>query len=62
MKPISNLKRATRVPKKMVCIRLDMDVLQWFKRRGPRYQTLVQKVLRHYKDREESAEWKNRIG
>ncbi|MBS1827782.1 MAG: BrnA antitoxin family protein [Acidobacteria bacterium] len=34
--------------KKAVSIRLDEDVLQWFKRRGRGYQTRINAVLRAY--------------
>jgi uncharacterized protein (DUF4415 family) len=35
-------------PKKAVSIRLDEDVLAWFKRRGRGYQTRINAVLRAY--------------
>lgn len=35
-------------PKKMVSIRLDEDVLAWFKRKGPGYQTRINAVLKTY--------------
>jgi len=35
-------------PKKAVSIRLDEDVLEWFKRRGRGYQTRINAVLRAY--------------
>lgn len=35
-------------PKRAVSIRLDEDVLEWFRRRGPRYQTRMNAVLRMY--------------
>jgi uncharacterized protein (DUF4415 family) len=31
-----------------VTIRLDADLLEWFKRREPKYQTAVNRVLREY--------------
>ncbi len=34
--------------KKAVSIRLDEDVLEWFKRRGKGYQTRINAVLRAY--------------
>jgi uncharacterized protein (DUF4415 family) len=34
--------------KQPVTIRLDADVLAWFKARGDRYQTAVNRVLRDY--------------
>jgi len=35
-------------PKRAVSIRLDEDVLEWFRRSGPRYQTRMNAVLRMY--------------
>ena len=35
-------------PKKAVSIRLDEDVLAWFKQRGKGYQTRINAVLRAY--------------
>jgi len=35
-------------PKVAVSIRLDREVLDWFKRQGPRYQTRMNAVLRAY--------------
>ncbi|MGM0678212.1 BrnA antitoxin family protein [Ectothiorhodospira marina] len=38
-----------RVPvKKAVTIRLDADVLEWFKGQGAGYQTRINQLLRHY--------------
>ncbi len=36
--------------KEAVSLRLDADVLEWFKARGPGYQTRINAVLRAYKD------------
>src|SRR5262245_17084579 len=36
------------VPKQPISIRVDEDVLRWFKRRGPRYQSWMNAVLRAY--------------
>ena len=44
-------KNATLVlpkPKKAVSLRLDSDVLDWFKHRGSGYQTRINAVLRMY--------------
>ncbi len=35
-------------PKKMVSIRLDDDVLSWFKRQGRGYQTKINEILKVY--------------
>jgi len=34
--------------KKPVTLRLDADVLEWFKRRHPKYQTAINTALRQY--------------
>ena len=40
-----------RVPvKQAVTIRLDADVLEWFKAQGPGYQTRINSVLRAFRD------------
>jgi uncharacterized protein (DUF4415 family) len=38
----------TPTSKRAVSIRLDEDVLDWFRRSGPRYQTRMNAVLRMY--------------
>jgi uncharacterized protein (DUF4415 family) len=44
-------KRATRVPgKKQVSLRIDEDILEFFKQQGSRYQTKMHAVLRAYVD------------
>jgi uncharacterized protein (DUF4415 family) len=35
-------------PKKLLSLRLDPDVLEWFRAQGPRYQTRMNAVLRAY--------------
>ena len=37
-------------PKPLISIRIDEDVLNWFKDQGPGYQTRINAVLRMYKD------------
>jgi uncharacterized protein (DUF4415 family) len=37
-------------PKEMVSIRLDPEVLCWFRKHGRRYQTRINSVLRSYVD------------
>jgi uncharacterized protein (DUF4415 family) len=37
-------------PKTSVALRLDADVLAWFKAQGPGYQTRVNAVLRAFRD------------
>ena len=35
-------------PKQPISLRLDADVLEWFKSQGPRYQSRINAVLRSY--------------
>ena len=35
-------------PKKAISLRVDEDVLEWFRTSGPRYQTRMNAVLRSY--------------
>jgi uncharacterized protein (DUF4415 family) len=35
-------------PKELVSIRIDPDVLSWFRQQGRRYQTRINAVLRSY--------------
>lgn len=37
-------------PKQPISLRVDEDVLDWFKKRGPRYQSRMNAVLRSYMD------------
>ena len=37
-------------PKELVSLRIDADVLRWFKATGAGYQTRINAVLRAYKD------------
>ena len=39
-------------PKKVITIRLDADVLDWFKSQGSGYQTRMNAVLRMYMERQ----------
>lgn len=38
----------TQLPKKPLSLRVDADVLEWFKRQGPGYQTRMNAVLRAF--------------
>jgi len=40
--------RFFRPMKQPVTLRLDADVLEWFKRRHPKYQTAINTALRQY--------------
>jgi len=37
-------------PKAKVCIRLDQDILEWFRSQGKGYQTRINAILRAYKE------------
>ena len=37
-------------PKASIALRVDADVLSWFKAQGPGYQTRINAVLRAFKD------------
>ena len=44
-------KRATQLPeKKQISLRIDEDILEFFKKQGSRYQTKMHAVLRAYVD------------
>ena len=50
-------KRASQLPeKKQVSLRIDEDILDFFKRQGSRYQTKMHAVLRAYVDGNKSTE------
>ena len=42
-------------PKATVCIRLDQDVLEWFKSKGKGYQTRINALLRAYMEAQRNA-------
>jgi uncharacterized protein (DUF4415 family) len=41
--------------KQIVTIRLDVDMLEWFKSGGPGYQTRINQVLREYMESHRAA-------
>ena len=41
-------------PKTSISLRVDQDVLEWFKSQGERYQTRINAVLRAFRDASES--------
>jgi len=43
---------ATPTPKTSIALRVDTDVLEWFKSKGPGYQTRMNAVLRAFRDAE----------
>jgi uncharacterized protein (DUF4415 family) len=42
--------------KQIVTIRLDVDMLEWFKAAGPGYQTRINQVLRAHMDAQRAAQ------
>lgn len=42
--------------KQIVTIRLDVDMLDWFKAAGPGYQTRINQVLREHMDAQRAAQ------
>lgn len=42
-------------PKTTVCIRLDQEVLEWFKSKGKGYQTRINALLRAYMESQRNA-------
>lgn len=49
-----NAKMIKPITKTAVSIRLDSDVLEWFKNQGKGYQTLINSVLRSYINHQEN--------
>jgi len=41
--------------KQIVTIRLDVDMLNWFKAAGPGYQTRINQILREHMDAQRAA-------
>lgn len=48
------------VPKQAISLRVDEDVLEWFRASGPRYQTRMNAVLRSYVTAMRQAKRKSR--
>jgi uncharacterized protein (DUF4415 family) len=46
----TNLKVAWPQPKQAISLRIDKDILDWFRDRGPGYQTRMNAVLRAFVD------------
>jgi uncharacterized protein (DUF4415 family) len=42
--------------KQQITLRIDADVLDWFKRNGPGYQTQINRLLRAYVDAHQAGE------
>lgn len=47
--------RFYRPVKKQVTLRLDVDMLEWFKNQGNKYQTRINQALRDHMDRHHKA-------
>jgi uncharacterized protein (DUF4415 family) len=47
--------------KRAISLRVDEDVLEWFRRQGPRYQTRMNAVLRSYMTRTAGREPRSRM-
>lgn len=45
-----------REPKKLISLRLDADVVEFFRKQGKGYQTRMNAVLRAYKDAQEKSD------
>jgi len=44
------------VAKESIHLRLDPDILAWFRATGPKYQTRINKVLRHYMEAQQKQQ------
>lgn len=51
----SKQQAASNGVKQIVTIRLDVDMLDWFKSAGPGYQTRINQVLREHMDAQRAA-------
>lgn len=49
-----NAKMVKPITKKAISIRLDSDVLDWFKAQGKGYQSIINNVLRSYVNHQEN--------
>ena len=47
---LKNAKWVIRQPKEAISIRIDADVLEWFRAQGDGYQSMMNAVLRSYVD------------
>ncbi|HWJ93092.1 MAG TPA: BrnA antitoxin family protein [Telluria sp.] len=54
-------KAATTAVKQIVTIRLDVDMLEWFKSAGPGYQTRINQVLRDHMEEQKTAAQRNEM-
>jgi uncharacterized protein (DUF4415 family) len=51
----NNAEAVTPTTKKLLSLRLDADVVDWFKQRGPGYQTRINAVLRTFMQQKKRA-------
>jgi len=54
--PSSKPQVASNGVKQIVTIRLDVDMLEWFKAAGPGYQTRINQVLREHMDAQRNSQ------
>jgi uncharacterized protein (DUF4415 family) len=54
--PAAEPKAAQSGAKQIVTIRLDVDMLDWFKAAGPGYQTRINQILREHMDAQRALE------
>lgn len=52
---VSDLPEPVGTGKKLLSVRVDNDVVEWFKSRGKGYQTRMNAVLRHYMEHQKKA-------
>jgi uncharacterized protein (DUF4415 family) len=50
-----NAEAVTPTPKKLLSLRIDADVVDWFKQRGPGYQSRINAVLRTFMQQKKRA-------
>ena len=52
---VKSTKSAAAGVKQIVTIRLDVDMLEWYKSAGPGYQTRINQILRDYMDAQKAG-------
>ncbi|MBA4027430.1 MAG: 3-oxoacyl-ACP synthase [Cyanobacteria bacterium DS3.002] len=56
----SNAQMGSPLKKRLISLRLDNDVVDWFKDQGPCYQTRMNQVLRSYMEYSKKEEVRNK--
>lgn len=56
----SNAQMGSPLKKRLISLRLDNDVVDWFKHQGPSYQTRMNQVLRTYMEFAKREEVRNK--